>query len=125
QLGDLEPGIETVAFFEPPGTTCPSGAHCCVVSVDRETGRVSVDRYVGVDDCGVVINPLTAHGQVMGGLAQGIAHALYEKVTYGDGAQPLTATLADYLVPSAAELPRFELDHTVTPTPSNPLGATG
>jgi carbon-monoxide dehydrogenase large subunit len=125
QLGDLEPGIEVTAFYEPRLTTCPSGAHCCVVGVDRETGRVTIERYVGVDDCGVVINPLTARGQVMGGVAQGIAQALYEQVSYGENGQPLTSTLAEYLVPSAAEMPRFELDHVETPTPVNTLGAKG
>ncbi|HZU18330.1 MAG TPA: xanthine dehydrogenase family protein molybdopterin-binding subunit [Candidatus Dormibacteraeota bacterium] len=125
QLGDLEPGIEVTAFYEPSLTTCPSGAHCCVVGVDRETGRVTVERYVGVDDCGVVINPLMARGQVMGGVAQGIAQALYEQVSYSESGQPLASTLAEYLVPSAAEMPRFELDHVETPTPVNPLGAKG
>jgi aerobic carbon-monoxide dehydrogenase large subunit len=125
QLGDIEAGIEATARFEPPNLTFPSGAHCCVVEVDRDTGRVRIRRYVAVDDCGVVINPLLAQGQIMGGVAMGIAQALYEKVTYGADGQPLTTTLAEYLVPSAAELPRFELGSTVTPTPSNSLGAKG
>jgi carbon-monoxide dehydrogenase large subunit len=125
QLGDIEPGLEATARFEPPNLTFPSGAHCCVVEVDRDTGRVRIRRYVAVDDCGVVINPLMAQGQIMGGVAQGIAQAMYEKVSYGPDGQPLTTTLAEYLVPSAADLPRFELGHTVTPTPSNSLGAKG
>jgi carbon-monoxide dehydrogenase large subunit len=125
QLGDLEVGIEATAWFEPPNNTFPSGAHCCLVEVDRETGRVTLLRYVAVDDCGTVINPLTAKGQIMGGVTQGIAQALYEKVTYTNEGQPLTTTLADYLVPTAAEIPRFEIAHTVTPTPTNSLGAKG
>ncbi len=125
QLGDIEAGIEAAATFEPPNLTFPSGAHCCVVEVDRETGKVGIRRYVAVDDCGVLVNPLMAEGQIMGGVTQGIAQALYEKVTYDGGGQPLTTTLAEYLVPSAAELPRFEMGHTVTPTPSNSLGAKG
>jgi aerobic carbon-monoxide dehydrogenase large subunit len=125
QLGDLEVGIEATAWFEPPNNTFPSGAHCCLAEVDRETGRVTLLRYVAVDDCGTVINPLTAKGQIMGGVAQGIAQALYEKVTYTPEGQPLTTTLADYLVPTAAEIPRFEIAHTVTPTPTNSLGAKG
>ncbi|HKF78014.1 MAG TPA: xanthine dehydrogenase family protein molybdopterin-binding subunit [Candidatus Dormibacteraeota bacterium] len=125
QLGDLEAGIEAMAVFEPPNNTFPSGAHCCVVEVDRETGRVTPVRYTAVDDCGTVINPLTAGGQIMGGVAQGIAQALYEKVAYSDQGQPLTTTLADYLVPTAVEMPRFDVAHTVTPTPTNSLGAKG
>jgi carbon-monoxide dehydrogenase large subunit len=125
QLGDIEAGIEVTATFEPPNNTFPAGAHCCLVEVDRETGRVRIRKYFAVDDCGTVINPLTAKGQIMGGVTQGIAQALYEKVTYGEDGQPLTTTLAEYLVPSAAEIPRFEIDHTVTPTPTNSLGAKG
>jgi carbon-monoxide dehydrogenase large subunit len=125
QIGDIEAGLEATARFDPTNLTFPSGAHCCVVEVDRDTGRVRIRRYVAVDDCGTVINPLMAQGQIMGGVAMGIAQALYEKVAYGDDGQPLTTTLAEYLVPSAAELPRFELGHTVTPTPSNSLGAKG
>ncbi len=125
QIGDLEVGIEATAVFDPPNNTFPSGAHCCLVEVDRETGRVTLLRYVAVDDCGTVINPLTAKGQIMGGVAQGIAQALYEKVVYTEDGQPLTTTLAEYLVPSAAEIPRFDVAHTVTPTPTNSLGAKG
>ena len=118
--------LEELTHFEPSNFTFPSGAYCAIVEIDRETGEVVVQRFVAVDDCGVIINPANAAGQVMGGVAQGIAQALYESVEYDPSSgQPRTATLMDYLVPSAAEFPMFELDHTVTPTPSNPLGAKG
>jgi aerobic carbon-monoxide dehydrogenase large subunit len=105
--------------------TYPFGAHVSVVEVDTETGAVRLLRHVAVDDCGRVLNPLLAEGQVHGGLAQGIAQALFEEFAYDAEGTPLTATLADYLVPSAAELPSFETAHTETPTPLNPLGAKG
>jgi carbon-monoxide dehydrogenase large subunit len=105
--------------------TFPFGAHVAVVEVDTETGAVSLVRMVAVDDCGRVLNPLLAEGQVHGGLAQGIAQALFEEFAYDADGTPLTATLADYLMPSAAELPSYETAHTVTPTPLNPLGAKG
>jgi carbon-monoxide dehydrogenase large subunit len=95
------------------------------VEVDRETGRVRIRRYVAVDDCGTVINPLLAKGQVHGGLAQGIAQALLEEVRYDADGQPSTATLVDYTVPAAPDLPRYETDHIETPTSFNPLGAKG
>jgi len=105
--------------------TYPFGAHVAVVEVDTETGAVDLQRMVAVDDCGRVLNPLLAEGQVHGGLAQGIAQALFEEFAYDEEGTPLTATLADYLMPSAAELPSYETAHTETPTPLNPLGAKG
>jgi carbon-monoxide dehydrogenase large subunit len=107
------------------GQTYPFGAHVAVVEVDTETGAVNLLRMVAVDDCGRVLNPLLAEGQVHGGLAQGIAQALFEEFSYDEEGTPLTATLADYLMPSAAELPSYETAHTETPTPLNPLGAKG
>ena len=107
------------------GQTYPFGAHIAVVEVDTETGAVNLQRIVAVDDCGRVLNPLLAEGQVHGGLAQGIAQALFEEFAYDADGTPLTTTLADYLVPSAAELPSYETSHTETPTPLNPLGAKG
>jgi carbon-monoxide dehydrogenase large subunit len=86
---------------------------------------VSVERYLAVDDCGTVVNPMLADGQIMGGVAQGIAQALLEEVRHDTAARPRTMTLADYLVPGASDLPAYELDRTVTPTPVNPLGAKG
>jgi carbon-monoxide dehydrogenase large subunit len=105
--------------------TYPFGAHVAVVEVDTETGAVNLVRMVAVDDAGRILNPMLAEGQVHGGLGQGIAQALFEEFAYDDEGTPLTATLTDYLMPSAAELPSYETAHTVTPTPLNPLGAKG
>jgi carbon-monoxide dehydrogenase large subunit len=111
--------------FKQEGATFPFGAHVSVVEVDTETGRVTPRRHVAVDDCGRILNPLIVNGQQHGGLAQGIAQALYEEVVYDSEGQPLTATLADYRMPSAADLFTFETANTETPTPMNPLGAKG
>ena len=116
---------ESPGFSQPPGGTAPFGCHLAVVEVDAETGAVELLRMVAVDDCGVVLSPLLAEGQVHGGIATGIAQVLFEEVRYDEDANPLTATFADYEMPSAAEFPRFETSHTVTPTPQNPLGAKG
>jgi carbon-monoxide dehydrogenase large subunit len=105
--------------------TYPFGAHLAVVEVDTETGRVRLRRLVAVDDCGVVANPTIVEGQVHGGLAQGAAQALFEEVRFDEAGNPLTATLADYGIPSAAELPSYELGATETPSPRNPLGMKG
>jgi len=122
--GRAEPLSAEADFAQPEGTY-PFGAHVAVVEVDTETGRVTLRRLVAVDDCGVVLNPLLVEGQVHGGLAQGVAQALFEAVRYDEAGNPLTGTLADYLVPSAADLPAFETGQTVTPTDRNPLGAKG
>jgi carbon-monoxide dehydrogenase large subunit len=105
--------------------TFPFGAHVAVVEVDMETGRVVPLRHIAVDDCGRILNPLLVDGQVHGGLASGIAQALWEQFVYDDDGNPLTTTLAEYGIPSAAELPSFELAHTETPSPHNALGAKG
>jgi carbon-monoxide dehydrogenase large subunit len=122
---DIEMGLDETAHHEPANLTYPSGAHCCVVEVDRDTGRVEIVRYLAVDDCGTVINPLLARGQVEGGVTQGIAQALYEQVRYADDGQPMSATLVDYTLPSAMDLPAYESSHHQTPTSFNPLGAKG
>jgi carbon-monoxide dehydrogenase large subunit len=111
--------------FAQAGATFPFGAHVAVVEVDSETGLVRPVRHVAVDDCGRVLNPLLVEGQQHGGIAQGIGQALWEAVAYDAEGNPLTATLADYGMPSAAELPSFEAAGTETPTPLNPLGAKG
>ena len=112
-------------MFREPGSTFPFGAHVAVVEVDVETGDVRPLRHVAVDDCGRILNPLLVDGQVHGGIAQGMAQALFEEVRYDELGNPVTSTFTTYLMPSAAELPWFETFHTETPTPLNPLGAKG
>ena len=120
-----EPGLEAVARFEPEGTTFPFGAHLCQVEVDAETGQISIERYLAVDDAGRILNPLLADGQRLGGIVQGLGQALCEGVVYDEAGQLLTATLMDYALPKAPMFPRFELHETETPTSLNPLGAKG
>ncbi|HEY2702783.1 MAG TPA: molybdopterin cofactor-binding domain-containing protein [Candidatus Dormibacteraeota bacterium] len=122
----MEQGLEAVTYFDPPNFVWPFGCHICVVEVDPETGGVDLQRYIAVDDCGNVINPMIVDGQLHGGIAQGIAQALFEEVVYDEeSGQLLTGTLLDYLVPTMAEMPRYELDRTVTPSPTNELGVKG
>jgi carbon-monoxide dehydrogenase large subunit len=113
------------ADFDGAGPTFPFGAYVAVVTVDAETGGVSLDRMVTVDDAGTILNPLLALGQVHGGVAQGVGQALFEEMVYDDEGNPLTSTLADYAVISASELPSFECDLTETPSPHNPMGVKG
>jgi carbon-monoxide dehydrogenase large subunit len=122
---DLDEGLRAELDFNQGEATYPFGAHIAVVEVDTETGRVELLRHVAVDDCGRVLNPLLVAGQQHGGIAQGIAQALYEGVAYDEDGNPQTANLMDYAMPSAAELPSFEASNTETPTPLNPLGAKG
>jgi carbon-monoxide dehydrogenase large subunit len=122
---DLEPGLEANAFYDPSNFTFPFGAHIAVVEVKRDTGQVKLLKYVAVDDVGTVINPMIVDGMVHGGVAQGIAQALWEEVRFDDNGQPLTASLMNYAVPRADQLPAFETARTVTPTPVNPLGVKG
>jgi carbon-monoxide dehydrogenase large subunit len=121
----IEPALEATAFYDPPNFTYPFGAHACVVEVDPETGQVKILRYVAVDDCGPVINPLIVDGQVHGGLTQGIAQALYEYAVYDDQGQLLTSTLNEYAVPKAHQLPHYETERTETRSPHHPLGIKG
>jgi carbon-monoxide dehydrogenase large subunit len=121
----FEPGMEATHFFEPSNFTFPFGAHVCAVEVDAETGETKVEKYVAVDDCGNVINPLLVDGQVQGGIAQGLSQALYEEMVYNEDGQPVTGSLMDYAVPKAMHIPEFILDRTVTPTPVNPMGVKG
>jgi carbon-monoxide dehydrogenase large subunit len=122
---DLEHGLEGTEFWRPPALVYPFGAHVAVVEVDKETGSVRLLDYVSVDDCGVRISPMLVRGQVHGGLAQGIAQALWEDLRYGDDGQLITGSLMDYAIPRAEDLPTFRDVATVTPTPRNPLGAKG
>ncbi|MCH9649655.1 MAG: molybdopterin-dependent oxidoreductase [Deltaproteobacteria bacterium] len=121
----MEPGMETTAFYNPSNFVYPFGTHVAVVEVDSETGDVELLRYIAVDDCGNVINPMIVDGQVHGGVAQGIGQALWEQAVYDDNGQLLTGTLMDYALPRAHMLVSFELDRTVTPCPHNPLGVKG
>jgi carbon-monoxide dehydrogenase large subunit len=121
----LEPALEATTFFDPSNFTWPFGTHICVTEVDPDSGQVQVLRYVAVDDCGPVINPLIVDGQVHGGITQGLAQALYEGAEYDDAGQLLTGSFMDYAVPCAAQTPPYETAHTVTPAPHNPLGVKG
>jgi carbon-monoxide dehydrogenase large subunit len=121
----MEPGLEASYVYDPPNFSWPAGAHAAVVEVDTETGAVDLVRYVAVDDVGAVINPTIVDGQVHGGIAQGVAQALFEEAVYDDDGTLVTGSMLSYLVPSAAELPPFELDRTETRSPTNPLGVKG
>jgi len=122
---EVDTGLEATDFFRIADATCPFGAHVAVVEVDRETGEVRVLSYFSVDDCGPRISPMLAEGQIHGGLAQGIAQALLEEMTYDAYGQSQTASLMEYAVPRAEAFPMFTLDQTVTPSPTNPLGVKG
>ncbi len=121
----MEPGLSATNFFEPTNFTFPFGTHIAVVEVDRETGDIKFLRYVAVDDCGKMLNPLLVEGQIHGGIVQALGQALYEEVVYDEQGQIVTGTLMDYAVPKAAHAPRFELDSTETPSPVNPMGVKG
>jgi carbon-monoxide dehydrogenase large subunit len=121
----MEPGLAYELDFDGQGSTFPFGAHIAVVEVDTETGRVELVRHVAVDDCGRIVNPLLVAGQQHGGIAQGVAQALFEQVVFDEWGNPRTGNLMDYAMPSAAELPSFEVSNTETPSPLNPLGAKG
>ena len=121
----LEPGLEAMAVYDPPNFSWPAGSHAAVVEVDTETGDTRLVRYVAVDDVGTMVNPLIVEGQVHGGIAQGVGAALYEEGVYDDEGNLQTPNLVTYLVPSAVELPSFELDSSTTPSPTNPLGVKG
>lgn len=121
----MEPGFEATHYYDPPNMTFPNGAYICVVEVEEETGAIDVKRFVAIDDCGNIINPMIVEGQVHGGLTQGIAPAMYEGIVYDDEGNVLNGTLMDYLVPTAVESPHWETGHTITPSPHHPLGAKG
>jgi carbon-monoxide dehydrogenase large subunit len=121
----MEPGLAWSGRFTQNDTSFPFGSHVAVVEVDPETGQVDLRRMVAVDDCGRVLNPLLVEGQVHGGLAQGIAQALFEEVVVDELGTPMNANLTSYEIPSAADLPWFEVGVTETPSPLNPLGAKG
>jgi len=121
----MEPGLEETTFYDPENFVFPFGAHACIVDVDAQTGKVTVERYVAVDDCGRAVNPMLIEGQIHGGVVFGIGQALYERVHYDEEGQLITGTFVDYALPTAAEMPSFETDRTETPSPVNSLGAKG
>ena len=120
-----EPGLESTQYFGPPRSTTANGVHAMIVEMDPQTFDLKILKYVVVHDCGTVINPMILAGQIQGGVAQGIGNAFYEKLVFDDQGQLLNASLADYLLPTALEVPRMELAHTVTKSPLNPLGIKG
>jgi aerobic carbon-monoxide dehydrogenase large subunit len=122
----VEPNLADTAIYDPPNFTWPAGAHICVVEVDTETGKTDIVKYVAVDDCGTVINPQIVEGQVHGGVAQGVAEALYEEAIYDESGNLSTSTMTQYLVPSATEIPTMTTDNSQqTPSTTNPLGVKG
>jgi carbon-monoxide dehydrogenase large subunit len=121
----LEPNLEAQVTYDPPNFSWPFGTHMCLVEVDVETGEVDVLQYVAVDDCGNQVNPNIVEGQVHGGVIQGLAQALYERADYDSDGNLRTSTLADYLVPAASDVPPITIGHSVTPSPTNPLGVKG
>jgi len=121
----MEAGMEAVHYYDPPNLTFPFGSYICVVDIDRGTGEVKVRRFVAVDDCGNIINPMIVDGQIHGGLAQGIGPALFEEISYDEDGNISGGSFMDYYVPTAMECPHWETDKTVTPSPHHPLGAKG
>ena len=121
----VEPGLEATHFFEPSNFTFPFGAHVISCEVDIETGEIKFDKYIAVDDCGNVINPMLVEGQLHGGIVQGMAQALYEEVIYNSDGQLVTGTLMDYALPRAPDIPELTLERTCTPSPVNPMGVKG
>ena len=121
----IEPGLEDTHVYDPPNFSWPAGCHIAVVEIDSETGAVDLLRYIAVDDVGTVINPMIVDGQVHGGIAQGVAQALFEEAIYDEEGNLSTGSMLSYLVPSAAELPDFEVERTESPSPTNPMGVKG
>jgi carbon-monoxide dehydrogenase large subunit len=121
----MEPGLEATHYYDPPNLTFPFGSYICVVDIDRGTGEVRVRRFVAVDDCGNIINPMIVDGQIHGGLAQGVGPALYEEIGYDEDGNVYGGSFLDYYVPTALECPIWETDKTVTPSPHHPFGAKG
>jgi carbon-monoxide dehydrogenase large subunit len=122
---NTEPGLIATHFWEPPNFAFPFGAHIVTTEIDRDTGQIEIKRYVCVDDCGIIINPLLVDGQVHGGVAQGLGQALYEQGVYDDNGQLVTGEFMDYAIPKSTMMPWIESSHTTTPSPVNPLGVKG
>ncbi len=122
---NTEPGLLATYFWEPPNFTFPFGAHIVVTEIDKETGKIDIQRYVAVDDCGRILNPLIVAGQVHGGVAQGLGQALWESAVYDESGQLVSGEFMDYAMPKASMMPWIEAEHTITPSPVNPLGVKG
>jgi CO/xanthine dehydrogenase Mo-binding subunit len=120
-----EPGLESTDYFGPEYGATANGSHAMILEVDPETMMIKIRRYVAVEDCGTILNPLIVDGQIHGGVALGIANSYYEQLIYDESGQLLNASLADYLIPSATEIPRIEIGHEVTKSPLNPIGSKG
>ena len=121
----MEAGLEAVDYYDPPNLTFPFGSYVCVVDIDRGTGEVKVRRFLAIDDCGNIINPMIVDGQIHGGLSMGLAPALFEEISYDENGNNSAGSFMDYLVPTAMETPNWETGKTVTPCPHHPLGAKG
>jgi carbon-monoxide dehydrogenase large subunit len=121
----IEPGLEQTVNFKPPGLAYSNASHCVEVEVDVGTGAVHILRYVVVSDCGRLVNPMIVEGQIVGGVVHGVGNALLERMIYDENAQPLTTSFAEYLLPTATELPKIEAVNQVSPSPLNPLGVKG
>jgi aerobic carbon-monoxide dehydrogenase large subunit len=121
----MEAGLEAVSYYDPPNLTFPFGSYICVVDIDRGTGEVKIRRFVAVDDCGTIINPMIVDGQIHGGLTMGMAPALLEEISYDESGNVQGGSFMDYLVPTAMETPKWETDKTITPSPHHPFGAKG
>jgi len=121
----MEAGLEAVSYYDPPNLTFPFGSYICVVDIDRGTGEVKIRRFVAVDDCGNIINPMIVDGQIHGGLTMGMAPALLEEISYDEDGNIQGGSFMDYLLPTAMETPSWETDKTITPSPHHPLGAKG
>jgi carbon-monoxide dehydrogenase large subunit len=121
----IETGLDAEAVYDPPNLTFPFGAYVCIVDVDPGTAQVKVRRFIAVDDCGVRINPMIVEGQIHGGLTDGVGMALMELIAFDEDGNCLGASLMDYLIPTAVEVPDWETGATVTPSPHHPIGAKG
>jgi aerobic carbon-monoxide dehydrogenase large subunit len=121
----MEAGLEAVCYYDPPNLTFPFGSYICVVDIDRGTGQVKIRRFLAVDDCGNIINPMIVDGQIHGGLSMGMAPCLLEEISYDENGNVQGGSFMDYLVPTAMETPSWETDKTVTPSPHHPFGAKG
>ena len=121
----MEPGLEAVSYYDPPNMTYPFGSYICAVDIDKETGVVKVRRFVAVDDCGTIINPMIVEGQIHGGLTMGFAAAMLEEISYDENGNAWGGTFMDYLLPTAVETPKWETGKTTTPSPHHPIGAKG